>query len=155
MDETEPKMPFGQTGFAWRVSLTILLGVGWLAFLILFLFFWASQYSFYEDVAIVIVSILIALGALAAMWASFGLRMAEKVGMEEPGVRVEMRRWMGWRGILSSFIWIGWAVFLALWLFFAANSYNGYQNLAVLIVSLIVAGGLSSILWRMFWRRRY
>jgi len=153
MDENAPRVPFGAAGFGWRVSLTILLGVGWLAFLILFLFFWAGQYNFYEDIGILIVSILIVLGALAAMWASFGLKMAERVGMEEPGVRVEMKRWMGWRGILSSLIWLGWVLFLVLWLFFEAGRYNGYQNIAVLIVSLIVAGGLSSLLWRMFWRR--
>ncbi len=155
MDEIEPKMPFSQRGFGWRVSLTILLGVGWLAFLILFLFFWAGQYNFYEDLAIVIVSILVVFGVLAAMWASFGLKMAEKVGMEEPGVRVEMRRWMGIRGIVSSLIWIGWVIFLVIWLFFYASDYNGYQNLAVFIVSLLVAGGLSAILWRMFWRVRF
>ncbi len=62
---------------------------------------------------------------------------------------------MGWRGIASAIIWIGWVIFLVVWLFFYASSYNGYQNLAVFIVSLLVAGGLSSILWRMFWHHRY
>ena len=35
-------------GFGWRVSLSILMGVGWLVFLIIWLFFYAGGYNIYQ-----------------------------------------------------------------------------------------------------------
>ncbi len=46
-------------GFAWRVSLSILVGVGWLVFLILWITFYASEFTALENIAIILVSILI------------------------------------------------------------------------------------------------
>jgi hypothetical protein len=56
---------------------------------------------------------------------------------------VEMRRWVSWRGIISMVIWIGWLLFGIIWLFSYAENYEFYQNLAIFIVSLVIAGGLS------------
>ena len=53
-------------GFGWRISLSIIVGVGWLIFLILWLFFYASGFNIYQNIAIFIVSILIVGGVLGA-----------------------------------------------------------------------------------------
>ena len=50
-------------GFAWRVSLSIIAGLGWLGFVILWLFFYASGFSIFQNLAIVLVSVLL-LGAV-------------------------------------------------------------------------------------------
>jgi len=153
MDDLEPKIPMAVRGFAWRVTATIILGVGWLSFFILWLFFYAGNWEFYQSLAIIIVSVLVAIGALAAMWASFGLKMAERAAAEDASFGPQFKRWTGTRGIASSLLWIGWLVFLVIWLFFFAGSWNIYQNLGVLIVSLLIVGGISSLVWRSFWRR--
>ena len=61
-------------GWHWRISLSIIMGVGWLVFLILWLFFYADRYSIYQNIAILIASILIVGGILGAAWAPWGMR---------------------------------------------------------------------------------
>jgi hypothetical protein len=41
----------------------------------------------------------------------------------------------------------GWLVFLALWLFYYASSFNILQNLAVILLSFIVAGVIEILVW--------
>ena len=41
----------------------------------------------------------------------------------------------------------GWLLFLALWLFFYAISFSVLQNIAIFLLSLIVAGILLIALW--------
>lgn len=137
-------------GLGWRISLTILLGIGWLSFIILWLFFYAGKYDIYQNIAIFIVSILAATGLAAIIWISFGLSMARMHGGEAAN---EARRWMGWRGIVSMLIWVGWLIWLIIWLFSYAQGYDFYQNIAVVIVSLIVAGGISWAVSASLWRR--
>jgi hypothetical protein len=140
-------------GFGWRVAVTILLFIGWLSFVILWLFFFAGSYDIFQNLAILIVSVLVGVGVLAAIWAPWGMRMAKDSGMEH--------QWRSGRPVLMTIIsvisCIGWLVFLIVWLFFYAGDYTGYQNLAVLILSLLVVGivnGGGWALWRMMSRRR-
>ena len=146
--------PWAVPGMGWRVAASIMLGVGWFAFLILWLFFWAGGYDIYQNLAIIIVSIIIVIGALAAMWASWGLRMAGKIeGASE--WKQQSKRWFGWRGAVSTVIWIGWLAWLIIWLFFFAQDYNIYQNIAVFIVSLVIAGGVSGVIWGTLGRKMH
>ena len=65
-------------GFGWRISLSIIVCVGWLIFLILWLFFYASYLNIYQNIAIFIVSILIVGGVLGASWAPWGMKYGHK-----------------------------------------------------------------------------
>jgi len=67
-------------GFAWRVSLSILVGVGWLVFLILWVTFYASAFTILENIAIILVSMLIVGAILGASWASWGIKYGRKCG---------------------------------------------------------------------------
>jgi hypothetical protein len=58
-------------GFAWRVSLSIIVGIGWFVFLILWFAFYASDYTVYQNIASILVSILIMGAILGASWASW------------------------------------------------------------------------------------
>ncbi|HIC91073.1 MAG TPA: hypothetical protein EYP21_03230 [Syntrophaceae bacterium] len=79
-EEDEGKMEPEETpGFAWRVSLSIIVGIGWLVFLILWLFFYASDYTVYQNIAIILVSILIMSAILGASWASWGIKYGHKL----------------------------------------------------------------------------
>lgn len=65
-------------GLGWRVSLSIIVGIGWLIFLILWLFFYASNFNVYQNIAIFIVSILAVGGIMGASWAPWGMRHGQK-----------------------------------------------------------------------------
>ena len=62
----------------WRVSLSIILGVGWLAFLILWLAFYAADFNIYQNIAIVLASILMVGGILGAAWTSWGMKYGRR-----------------------------------------------------------------------------
>jgi hypothetical protein len=77
-DEEVCKEMIKTKGFGWRISLTIIVGVGWLIFLILWLFFYAADFNIYQNIAIFIVSILILGGIIGASWAPWGMRYGHK-----------------------------------------------------------------------------
>ncbi len=135
------------------MAVSILIAIGWLSFLILWLFFFAGDFDIFQNLAIVIVSVLVGVGLLGAMWAPWGMRMAKNAGVAQPmqfGRPILMT-------VISIASCIGWLVFLIIWLFFYAGDYNGYQNLAVFILSLLVVGivnGGGWSLWRMMRQRR-
>jgi hypothetical protein len=60
----------------WRVSVTIVLGTGWLVFILLFAGFWAARFDLFQDIMIFFASIIVLLGVIAAVWASWGMRFA-------------------------------------------------------------------------------
>ena len=70
-------------GFAWRVSLSILVGVGWLVFLILWVTFYASRFTIMENIALILVSILIMGAILGASWASWGIQYGQRFGKQK------------------------------------------------------------------------
>lgn len=57
-------------GMGWRIGVSIFAFFGLLAFIILWLFFWADGFSVYQNIAIVIVSLLVFLAICGATWAS-------------------------------------------------------------------------------------
>jgi hypothetical protein len=81
MDEDEEVLE--TPGFAWRVSLSIIVGVGWLVFLILWVTFYAAAFTLIENVVIVLVSMLIVGAILGASWASWGIKYGRKCGKQK------------------------------------------------------------------------
>ncbi len=129
-------------GLAWRVSLSILVGVGWLVFLVLWLFFYAKNYAWERNVAIFLFSLLLLVGILGGPWAYWAYKKqtaAEKEMMEIKGFR--WRIWVSILFMLCAF------VFLIYWFWIVAEPYDIYQNLAIFIVSLLITGGLLAAMW--------
>jgi len=62
-------------GFGWRVVATIVVVFGWLIFLILWLGFLAADYSGYQNLAIILVSVLALAGILCATWVIWAMKM--------------------------------------------------------------------------------
>ena len=56
-----------------RVAGTVIVGVGWLAFIILWLAFFAGKFDLWQNLAIFIVSIIVGVGTIAAMWIKWAL----------------------------------------------------------------------------------
>jgi hypothetical protein len=78
-DEEVLKTP----GFAWRVSLSIIVGVGWLVFLILWVTFYAAAFTLIENSVIVLVSVLVAGAILGASWAPWGIKYGRTCGKQK------------------------------------------------------------------------
>src|SRR2546422_7626955 len=60
------------SGMRWRVAASILIGVGWLGFVLLYAAFWSGPYSLFQSIVIVLVSFILLAGMMGAMWASWG-----------------------------------------------------------------------------------
>jgi hypothetical protein len=60
----------------WRVSATILLITGWLVFILIYAFFWSGAYNLFQNIVLFIASLIALFGLIAAVWASWGMRMA-------------------------------------------------------------------------------
>ncbi len=61
-------------GLGTRVAGTIIVGVGWLVFLILYLAFYAGSFNIWQNLAIFLASLLISGGLIAALWVVWALR---------------------------------------------------------------------------------
>ena len=57
-----------------RVAGTVIVGVCWLAFILLFLAFFIGSFDFWQNIAIFIVSLIVAGGIIAVMWIKWALR---------------------------------------------------------------------------------
>jgi len=64
-------------GFASKIAVSIAVGVGWLIFLVVFLFFYASNFNIYQNLAIFILSILVVCVILGPMWAYWAIKNAK------------------------------------------------------------------------------
>lgn len=141
-----------EKGFGWRVGVSIFVVFGWLAFLIIWLFFYAGDHGVFQNIAVLLVSIIVGIGILAGTWASWGIRYASSHrGMQEKHMHMKSR----WSSIVSAIAGVGWLLFLVIWLFYYADSYSGYQNLAIFIASLMVLGAISGSAWFVHWMRSW
>ena len=97
----------------------------WVAFVMVWLFFFAGTgYTFWENVAVIGASFLFIGLVNALMWAP-----------------------SAWRIRLSIIVGISWLIFIVLWWPFYAVFYSGYQNFAVMILSVAVLIALTGGPW--------
>lgn len=62
----------------WRVVASIVVGVGWISFSLLYVAFWAHGFSFFQNVVVIFVSLLILLAGLLGAWVWFGLKFVDR-----------------------------------------------------------------------------
>lgn len=142
MNEDQHEIGEEMKGLGWRVSLSILVGIGWLVFLVLWLFFYAKVYSWEKNVAIFLLSLFVIIGVLGIPWAIWGLRhrtLREKEMWTTKGFR--WRTWVSGIVVLVNFI------FMIYWFWYLATPYDVYQNIAIFLVSFLIMGGILGALW--------
>ncbi len=64
-----------------------------------------------------------------------------------------MGRGMGWRIALSIILFFGLIAFIIVWLFFFADRFSGFQNLAIFLLALLAFFGLQAAVWATMWMR--
>ncbi|MHA2151419.1 MAG: hypothetical protein ACXAAQ_05445 [Candidatus Thorarchaeota archaeon] len=99
----------------------------WIGFVIVWLFFFASGYGIFENIAIVLVALLV-LGALnAIMW------IPSYEG--------------GWRAKTSVVTGVIWIIFLIIWVAFYAIGFGFYENIGIALASLLLVGAVNVGMW--------
>jgi hypothetical protein len=57
-----------------RIVASILGPVAWLSFTLLYVGFWATGYTLFQSVIVILVSAIVLAGLMGALWASWGMR---------------------------------------------------------------------------------
>ncbi|MGC2289309.1 MAG: hypothetical protein WA688_05565 [Thermoplasmata archaeon] len=60
-----------------RLLASIAATVGWLSLILLYLAFGAQHFNLFQDIVVVVVSLLVLAGFLLGAWISFGLRFID------------------------------------------------------------------------------
>jgi hypothetical protein len=128
--------------FGMKPAISIVAGVGWLIFIILWLAFYASDYSWEKNLSIILLSIFILFLLLGGMWAIWSLRMIPL--KEWKMFQIKGFRWRVTTSIVIPFLAF---IFLIVWFWSYAEPYTVWQNIAVLLVVLLVIGGILGVIW--------
>jgi len=126
----------------WKPSLSVIIGVGWLIFLLVFWAFYSGEYSTGQNIAITLLATIGAFLLLGGMWAIWGLKHMPKEGWEMFKIKG-----FKWRVYVSMIIPFAAVVVLIYWFWFYADDYNFWQNLAFVIVDLLAIGGILGAIW--------
>jgi hypothetical protein len=126
----------------YKPTISIIAGVGWLIFIILWLAFYASNYQWEQNLAILMVSTLLVFLIVGGMWAIWSLKKIPAEGWEI--LRIKGFKWRISISIAVPFCAI---IFLIIWFWFYAVPFTVWQNIAVLIVVLLVVGGFLGSIW--------
>jgi len=65
-------------GLSSRVTMSIAVFFGWLIFLAVWLFFYASRFTVLENIGIALIAFLVGLAILAVVWASWGIKYGKQ-----------------------------------------------------------------------------
>jgi amino acid transporter len=130
-------------GMGWRVSLSILVGVGWLVFLLIwFVFYKDSMSNWEQNVAIFLLSLLVICAILGVPWAIWGMKQQNE---EEK----EMWKTKGfkWRVLISAVAVFAVFIFLIYWFWYLAGPYDVLENIVMFIIPFLVMGGILGAMW--------
>jgi hypothetical protein len=109
--------PKGTLGLFW----------GWLLFLTVWLWFIADTYTANQNIAAVLLSFAVFCAIVMAFWLPWARKRGE--GPES------------WFSIGLAFLWV---ITLTIWFWFFADQFDGYQNFAVFLVSLLIMAGIAA-----------
>jgi hypothetical protein len=71
--------PFDTLGRLRRRLVASIAGiVAWISFTLLYVAFWAPQFTLFQNIVVVIVSLVVLIGGLAVAWITFGLGFAHR-----------------------------------------------------------------------------
>ncbi len=65
-------------GLASRIAVSIIIFFGLLIFAIIYVAFFASSFSLFQQIAIILVALLVATAILGVMWASWGIKYGKE-----------------------------------------------------------------------------
>ena len=128
--------------FGWKIPYSIIIGVGWLIFIIIWLFFYASEYNWEKNIAILILSVFVVALILGIPWIFWWKKC--QTNSEKEMWQTKGFKWRVWLSMILAFIL---TIFLIVWFWYYAEPYTWYQNIAILLVSILIIGGVLGASW--------
>jgi hypothetical protein len=61
-----------------RILATLALVVAWVSFTLLYVAFWATGFSLFQSIIVVVVSLLVLTAGVLGAWISFGLKFVDR-----------------------------------------------------------------------------
>lgn len=122
----------------WRAILTIVASFGWLIFIIIWLYFYTSDLSSSQNLAVMLVSVLVLIAVLAVAWVTWGLKYPRPVMPQGYGYYPPHPKARSAIGGITSIIWL---TFIVVWLFFYASDFTLYQNIGAALASALIVFG--------------
>jgi hypothetical protein len=129
-------------GLLWRTVLSIVAIFGWLVFLVLWLFFLTPELGLAQNIAVFLMSLLVVIALLLVTWVTWALKFPHPIPQQVPGYPPFPRysRLKSGVGGLSA---IAWLTFMVIWLFFYASDFTLYENLGIVLASLLIVTGVN------------
>jgi len=124
-------------GLSWRVTVSAVSALGWFGFVIAWLFFLADGYSVLQNIAVLMLSVVALAIVNVSVWISFAQNMGEL-----NDISCEKDKHGTAKGALA----LIWLAAIGIWLFWYAGDYSLYQNLAVLLLSIVPVAAVSMLL---------
>jgi hypothetical protein len=124
---------------------TAVIGVAWLIFVIVYLVFYAEStgFSFFQNIAVLLTSVLVVGAVISIMWISFGMKQAKKSADKKSAEMIPS----SWRISLSAVLAIGWVIFALLFIAFYSENFSFIENIAILLITLLIVGVLFILMW--------
>ena len=122
---------------SWRVTVSAVSALGWFGLVIAWPFFLADGCSILQNMAVLMLSVV----ALAIVNVSVWLTFAQSVG-DLKDISCDVKK----HGMAEGALPLAWLVAIGVWLFCYAGDHSLYQNLAVLLLSVVPLAGISMLL---------
>lgn len=124
-------------GLTWRMTFSAVSALGWFGFVIAWLFFLAGDYGLLQNIGVLLLSVVALAAMNAPVWISFAKRMEGLEDLHCPEKE---------HGAAKAVLALAWMVAIGLWLLIYAGDFSLYQNLAVLLLSLVPVGAANLLL---------
>ena len=135
-------MEYNVKNYGLKPSFSIIISVGWLVFLIAWFAFYAGNFSYEKNIAIILLSILVLIVLVGGMWAFYAIKMIPK-----PGRQMFKLFGFRWRIYSSIIIPLLGLIFLIIWFWFLAEPFNVWQNIAMFLIIILIIGGCLGVIW--------
>jgi hypothetical protein len=139
---------WGIPGVRWRTYLSIFSSLSWLAFVALWVLLYGNEYTTYQNIAVVIISLVVLVVVVGLSWMTWAWKHDEHK-MRSIGIG-GMRH----RISLSTVVLFGLVIVLIYWLFYYADGYNVCQNLGFILLLFVILAAIMTPVW-MGWGMRY
>jgi uncharacterized membrane protein len=124
-------------GMSWRVTVSAVSALGWFGFVIAWLFFLADGYSILQNIAVLMLSVVALAIVNVTVWLTFAQSMGELKDVSCEGEK---------HGMAKGALALIWLVAIGVWLFWYAGDYSLYQNLAMLLLSIVPVAAVGMLL---------
>ena len=151
-----------------RIYVSVFGGILLLIGVILYLAFVPNTFTTFQNIAIILVALLVLGAILTAIWVPWGMKFARHAKRWEK----EMKAWgkkmereiecefggkemfFGWvsyrnrkRSVVSSLSGIALLIFVILYLAFYPTNLTLFQNIAIILVAILLVGAINAMVW--------